>query len=61
MPRRKRYVPQNIRWFNRIRGDLRALAPCLFLGQGQERTTAKALGPPFVLVSNHVSSSTPSS
>ena len=56
MPGRTRYVPQNIRWFNRILRTTYGLwLHAFFRVEGKNVNLAKALKPPFVIVSNHVS------
>jgi 1-acyl-sn-glycerol-3-phosphate acyltransferase len=56
MPGRTRYVPQNIRWFNRIlRATYGLWLHAFFRVEGKNVNLAKAIKPPFVIVSNHVS------
>jgi len=55
MQGRTRYVPLNVRWFNRLVRTTYGLWVHLFFRvEGRNAQAAKALKPPFVLVSNHV-------
>jgi 1-acyl-sn-glycerol-3-phosphate acyltransferase len=55
MQRRKRYVPQNVRWFGRlIKGSYGIWLRAFFRVETKNAQAAKALKAPYVLVSNHV-------
>ncbi len=52
---RARYVPKNFRWFSRlIRATYGLWLHLFFRVKGENAQLAKALRPPFVIVSNHV-------
>lgn len=55
MQGRTRYIPRNVRWFNRlIRATYCLWLHLFFRVEAMNGQTAKALKPPFILVSNHV-------
>lgn len=55
MPPSTRYVPQNLRWFNKlIKATYGLWLHAFFRIRGQGAAMARALKPPYVLVSNHV-------
>lgn len=55
MQSRSRYVPKNYRWFSRLlRATYGLWLHLFFRVRGLNAQAAKALKPPFVLVSNHV-------
>jgi 1-acyl-sn-glycerol-3-phosphate acyltransferase len=55
MAKRRRYVPRNYRWFNRLlRHSFGLWLRLFFRIRAEGAATAKSLQPPFVLVANHV-------
>ena len=55
MSRRNRYVPQNLRWFNKLVKFTYGLwLHAFFRVKSRSSRIARTLKPPFVLVSNHV-------
>lgn len=55
MQRRNRYVPRNLRWFGRlIKSTYGIWLRLFFRVEGRNTAAARALKPPYVLVSNHV-------
>jgi len=54
--RRARYIPRNLRWFNRLlKGTYGLWLRLFFRVAERNRQLARSLRPPFVLVANHVS------